>query len=207
MALAKSDPLALAVRHSRQCYALGGMENKDPIVRAEKAFEFRHTVAHVWNPDTIVPGTQLDRLVGLQRARLNVVRLPTGTSASLYHSRFCEEEWIYILQGQGVVEIDGVEHLVGPGDFIGFPTPSPPHQLRNPFPKSLVCLLGGERKEIEIADFPREGKRMFRRGEHMEVYDTADAEEVAPANFDEYLTQSYRRSLTTLNEKGNPDGD
>jgi uncharacterized cupin superfamily protein len=180
------------------------MEKKDPIVRAEKAFEFRHTISHIWNPDTIVPGTQLDRLVGLQRSRVSVVRLPPETSASLYHSRHCEEEWIYVLQGQGVIEIDGTEHLLGPGDFAGFSTPSPHHQLRNPFNKSLICLIGGERSEVDIADFPREGKRMFRRGEHIEVYDTADAEEVAPADFDEYLTQNYRRSLNATGDKGIP---
>ena len=44
---------------------------------------------------------------------------------------------------------------------------------------------------------------MYRRGEHMEVYDTADAEETAPADFDEFLTHNYRRSL----KKGTTDGD
>ena len=179
------------------------MQEKEFIVRAEKAFEFRETISHVWNPDAIVPGTQLDRMVGLERSRVNLVRLPAGAAASLYHSRHCEEEWIYVLQGQGVVEIDGAEQLVGPGDFVGFPTPSPPHQLRNPFAKSLVCLIGGERRDVDIADFPRLGKRMFRRGDRMEVYDTADAEEAAPADFDEYLTHNYRRSL----KKGAADGD
>ena len=179
------------------------MEEKEPIVRAEKAFEFRQTIAQVWNPGAIVPGTQLDRLVGLTRSRVNLIRLTPGTEASPYHTRHCEEEWIYVLQGQGVIEIDGAEHLLGVGDFVGFSAPSVPHQLRNPFRKSLVCLLGGERSEIDIADFPRLGKRMFRRGEHMEVYDTADAEEIAPADFDEYMTQSYRRAI----KKGGPDGD
>ncbi|MGE0290704.1 MAG: hypothetical protein AB7P16_30905, partial [Bradyrhizobium sp.] len=80
-----------------------------------------------------------------------------------------------------------------------------------PFNRSLVCLVGGERAEIDIADFPRLGKRMFRRGDHMEVYDTADAEEIAPANFDEFMTQSYRRSMNAAkpppSKKENPDGD
>lgn len=112
-----------------------------------------------------------------------------------------------MLQGQGVVEIDGAEHLIGVGDFVGFTAPSVPHQLRNPFNRSLVCLVGGERAEIDIADFPRLGKRMFRRGDHMEVYDTADAEEIAPADFDEYMTQSYRRSMNaakTPQQEGDP---
>lgn len=171
------------------------MEDKPHIVRAEKAFEFRDTISHPWNPGTIVPGTQLDKLVGLQRTRVNVVRIPAGGEASLYHSHHCEEEWIYVLQGQGVVEIEESEHLIGPGDFVGFPAPSAPHQLRNPFNKSLVCLVGGERRDVDIADFPRLGKRMFRHGDNMEVYDTSDAEEVAPANLDEIVTNNYRRSL------------
>lgn len=187
------------------------MQDKDPIVRAEKAFEFRDTIAQVWNPGGIVPGTQLDRMVGLKRARVNLIRLTPGSTASPYHTRHCEEEWIYVLQGQGVVEIDGTEHLIGVGDFVGFTAPSAPHQLRNPFNRSLVCLVGGERAEIDIADFPRLGKRMFRRGDHMEVYDTADAEEIAPANFDEYMTQSYRRSMNAAkpppSKKEIPDGD
>ena len=172
------------------------MEEKEPIVRAEKAFEFRHTVSHLWNPGAIVPATQLDRLVGLERTRVNLVRIIPGGEAALYHAHQCEEEWIYVLQGQGILEIDGTEHLLGPGDFAGLPAPAPPNQLRNPFAKSLVCLMGGERRDVDIADFPRLGKRMFRRGEHMEIYDTADAEEAAPADFDEYLTKNYRRSLT-----------
>lgn len=187
------------------------MQDKDPIVRAEKAFEFRDTIAQVWNPGAIVPGTQLDRIVGLRRSRVNLIRLTPGTAASPYHTRYSEEEWIYVLQGQGVVEIDGAEHLIGVGDFVGFAAPSVPHQLRNPFNRSLVCLIGGERAEIDIADFPRLGKRMFRRGDHMEVYDTADAEETAPADFDEFMTQSYRRSINSgkasPNKKGNPDDD
>ena len=165
------------------------------IVRAEKAFEFKDTVSHPWNPETIVPGTQLDRLVGLQRCRMNVVRIPAGGQASVYHSHRCEEEWIYVLQGQGILDIDDTEHLLGPGDFAGFPAPSAPHQLKNPFSKILVCLMGGEKREIDISDFPREGKRMYRHGDNMEVYDTADAEETGPANIDEIVTTNYRKSL------------
>lgn len=171
------------------------MAEKTYIVRAEKAFEFKHTVSHAWNSGTIVPATQLDRLVGLARLRLNVVRIAPNSEASLYYSNQCEEEWIYILQGQGVIEIDDSEQLLGPGDFVGFAAPTPAHQLRNPFNKSLVCLMGGERRDVGIADFPRHGRRMFRHGDSMEVYDTSDAEEVAPANIDEIVTNNYRRSL------------
>ena len=171
------------------------MAEKVHIIRAEKAFEFKHTISHSWNPDTITPGTLLDRMVGLARTRINVVRVPPEGEASVYHSYLCEEEWIYILQGQGVLEIGDQEHLIGPGDFAGFPARSLPHQLKNPFNKSLVCLMGGERAPVSIADFPRQGKRLYRQGDDMEVYDTADAVESGPADLDEIVTDNYRKSL------------
>jgi uncharacterized cupin superfamily protein len=171
------------------------MAEKIHIIRAEKAFEFKHTISHPWNPDTIVPGTQLDRMVALERTRINVVRVPAGGEASVFHSHQIEEEWMYILQGQGVLDIDGQEHLLGPGDFAGFPARSAPNHLKNPFGKSLVCLMGGERREVDITDFPRVGKRLFRHGNVMEVYDTSDAEESGPANIDEVVTTNYRKSL------------
>ena len=55
------------------------MAEKIHIIRAEKAFEFKHSVPHLWNPDSIVPGTQLDRLVGLERTRITVVRIAAGS--------------------------------------------------------------------------------------------------------------------------------
>ena len=171
------------------------MDEKIHIVRAEKAFEFKHTVSDNWNPGSIVPGTQLGRMVGLERTRVTLLRIAPGAAASLYHANQCEEEWIYVLQGQGVVEVDDTEHLLGPGDFAGFPAPYRPHQLRNTLGKSLICLTRGARLPVNIADFPRLGKRMYRHGDSMEVYDTADAEEVAPANLDELLTNRYRRNL------------
>ena len=171
------------------------MTDKVNIIRAEKAFEFKHTVSLPWNPDTIIPGTRLDRMVGLERTRVNVVRIPGGGEASVYHSHQCEEEWFYFLQGQGVIDIDNQEHLLGPGDFAGFPARSLPRQLKNPFNKSLVCLVGGERCPVNISDFPRLGKPLFRHGEIMEIYDTADAEESGPANLDEVVTTNYRKSL------------
>jgi len=134
-------------------------------------------------------------MVGFERTCINVVRIPAEGEASVFHCHQTEEEWIYILQGQGVLDIDGQEHLLGPGDFAGFPAGSSSNHLKNPFGKSLVCLMGGERREVEITDFPRVGKRLFRHGDIMEVYDTSDAEESGPADIDEIVTTSYRKSL------------
>lgn len=40
--------------------------------------------------------------------------------------------------------------------------------------------MGGENLDIEIADFPRLGKRMFRQREAVEVFNLSDMESFGP---------------------------
>ncbi len=53
---------------------------------------------------------------------------------------------------------------------MGFPTPSIAHHLKNPFDEDLIYLSGGERKEAEIADFPRINKRLVRYQQELMIY-------------------------------------
>ena len=72
-----------------------------------------------------------------------------------------EEEWVYILSGRGVADIDGKTYDVGPGDFMAFPSPDVAHLLRNPFESDLVYLMGGEAVPLDVLDYPRLGKRFL----------------------------------------------
>ena len=63
---------------------------------------------------------------------------------------------------------------------MAFSTPSVPHHLKNPFDQDLIYLMGGENHEIEIADFPRLGKRMIRNREKIDVYKVSDAKPFGP---------------------------
>jgi mannose-6-phosphate isomerase-like protein (cupin superfamily) len=65
-------------------------------------------------------------LQGLQVKRSRVV----------YHSQEREEEWIYIISGRRVAEIEDEEFEVGPGESTGFPT-GVAHHLRNPLRTGL----------------------------------------------------------------------
>ncbi|MDJ0716715.1 MAG: cupin domain-containing protein [Prochloraceae cyanobacterium] len=141
---------------------------------AEKEFSFSHPL----NPNSLIKGTQISRLVGLKRAGINLVKIPPGKESFIYHSHLREEEWVYIISGRGIAEIDGEEFEVEAGDFMGFPTPSVAHHLRNPFDEELVYLMGGENLDVEIADFPRLGKRMIRRENGAEIYNISDATEL-----------------------------
>ena len=143
---------------------------KKPNVLHVKDRGPQETFSHPFSARSKVSGTSLSDATGLQRIGVHALRIPPGHEAFVYHSHQTEEEWLYILSGRGVAVVDGKEHEVGPGDFMGFPTPSVAHVLRNPFSEELVYLAGGERHASEIADFPEQKKRMVRVGGKVAVY-------------------------------------
>jgi uncharacterized cupin superfamily protein len=152
------------------------MEEKKFLVKADEVAENAGSFSHPWNPNSEVIGTRLSTLVGLSRTGVSLIRIPAGKESFVYHSHHREEEWIYVISGRGVAEIDNEEFEVAAGDFMGFPTPSVAHHLRNPHDEDLVYLVGGENLDVEVADFPHLGKRMLRRGQDVEIYDTSVAQ-------------------------------
>jgi uncharacterized cupin superfamily protein len=150
------------------------------IVRAADAAAHAQEFSHPWNPRSLVRGTQLARSVGLKRTGVNLMTVPAGRESFVYHSHRFEEEWIYVLSGTGIALIDGVEYEVGPGDFIGFPTPSVAHNMRNPGPADLVYLSGGENREFEVAEYPHLQRRAVRMGQQVDIYDDGDAKAFGP---------------------------
>ena len=152
------------------------MEEKRFLVKADEVAEQAGGFSHPWNPNSELIGTRLSTLVGLSRIGVSLVRIPAGEESFVYHSHQREEEWIYVISGRGVAEIDDEEFEVAAGDFMGFPTPSVAHHLRNPHDDDLVYLVGGENLDVEVADFPRLGKRMLRCRQDVEIYDTFDAQ-------------------------------
>lgn len=111
------------------------------------------------NPNSLFRATGLSRLAGMSRAHVSFVRLPPGKDSFAYHAHMLEEEWIYILSGRAIAQIDGRDYEVGPGDFMGFATPSVPHLLRNTFDEECTYLMGGEDKPIDVLSYPESGKR------------------------------------------------
>jgi uncharacterized cupin superfamily protein len=156
------------------------MTDRKLLVKAEEVAEKASGFSHPWNPNSEIVGTRLSSLVGLSRTGVSLARIPAGKESFVYHSHYREEEWIYIISGRGIAEIDGEELEVATGDFMGFPTPRVAHHLRNPYDEELVYLVGGEHLDVEIADFPRLGKRMLRRGPDVEIRDASDAKGSGP---------------------------
>jgi uncharacterized cupin superfamily protein len=141
------------------------------LIRADQVKAAESSVSHPWNQKSLLVGSHLGRLGGLERTGISVARIPAGHESFAYHSHQREEEWIYVLAGRAMAEIDGAQYELGPGDFVAFPTPSVAHHLRNPFAEELVYLMGGENLDFDVADFPRLGKRMVKLNGEAVIYD------------------------------------
>jgi uncharacterized cupin superfamily protein len=155
-------------------------QKKSFVLRASEISEQAATFSHPWNPNSHIIGTRMSALVGLQRTGVGLAKIPPGKESFIYHAHHQEEEWIYILSGRGIAEIEGETLEVSAGDFMGFPTPFVAHHLRNPYGEELIYLVGGENVDVEIVDFPHQGKRMLRRGEVIEIYDASNAKPFGP---------------------------
>lgn len=157
------------------------MRDSHPLLlRADQVQERMQTFRHPWNPASEITGASLGRLLGLRRTGINFITVSPGKESYVYHAHHREEEWIYILSGRGVAEIDGEVFEVGPGDFMAFPSPGIAHHLVNAGSENLVYLTGGEHLDTEIVDFPRLGKRTVRTGDKLEVFNLADARPFGP---------------------------
>jgi uncharacterized cupin superfamily protein len=146
---------------------------------ADHAKVKEETQSHPLNPSSLIRGISLSEQVGLKRLGFHLLRIAPGKESFIFHSHQTEEEFVYILSGRGIAELGDESVEVGPGDFMGFPTPSIAHHLRNPFQEDLVYISGGERREMEVADFPRIGKRLVRVGMHVTIYDQAEGKKLS----------------------------
>jgi uncharacterized cupin superfamily protein len=139
------------------------------LVRAGERGE-EQSMRHPYNPSSEIHGFTLSRLAGLARVAVNLARVPPGKESFERHVHYREEEWMYVLAGRGVVELDEREVEIGPGDFLGFPPGGPSHQVRNTGAEDLVYLAGGEVLDVDVADFPRLGRRMVGFAGRFAVY-------------------------------------
>ncbi len=150
------------------------MDKPKLVVRAaDRSGEHEYRFAHPLNPASEIHGFPLARATGLARVGLWFLRVPPGKESFIYHRHHGEEEFMYVLAGRAMVEIDGVEHEVAAGDFGGFPA-GPAHHLRTPCDEDVAYLSGGEARDLEIADFPKLGKRLLRVGEKVDMVSIED---------------------------------
>lgn len=66
-------------------------------------------------------GAPLGRALGLTRIGIHHERLPPGRRTSYPHAESAEEEFVFVLEGEPDVWIDGEPHRLKTGDSVAFP--------------------------------------------------------------------------------------
>ena len=99
---------------------------------------------------------RLGDAVGLDQFGVNLLRLPAGAWSSQRHWHTTEDEFVWVVEGEGVlVEEDG-ETVLRPGDCAGFKAGvANGHKIENRSDREAVLLEVGSRRPTEDAcDYP-----------------------------------------------------
>jgi uncharacterized cupin superfamily protein len=87
----------------------------------------------------------IGRAAGLLRIGLHVMRLPPGHRSSWPHAEEKEEEFVYVLEGEVDVWIDGNVYAMRAGDMAAFPAGTGMcHTFINNGEREATLLMGGE---------------------------------------------------------------
>ena len=139
---------------------------------------------HPFNPNSDMRMAPLSAQVGMQRAHLNLVRIAPGKESFIPHAHSVEEEYVFVLEGQGTLTLDGETTPIGPGDYIGFPIDGAAHHLTNTGGQAdLVYLTGGERAAVEVARMPTIGKVAVFKDNAVTFYGEDGAERLTMAEW------------------------
>lgn len=139
--------------------------------------ERRHQ--HQFNENAIRQTRTLGIAAGLTGVGLHLIRLEPGRTSTQHHWHDADEEFVYILGGRGIACLGHERIEVGPGDFMGFPAPSPAHSLENPFAEDLLYLVGGECNAVDLVHYPRIARTLIKSHGSRRWVDWRDIHELA----------------------------
>ena len=138
---------------------------------------------HPFNPASRMQMVPLGDAAGMRQLGVHLIRIPPGKESFIPHAHSVSEEFVFILEGAGVMLLDGVGHAVGPGDFVGFPIDGVVHSLQSKGPGDLVYLAAGRRDPVEVADMPTLGKTTVFRNGQMELFGDGGVERLSAAEW------------------------
>ena len=92
---------------------------------------------------------RLGDATGLTRMGVALREVQPGFAGTNRHFHLVEEEWTYVVSGQGTVRIGPHRLAVTAGDFVAFPPGPRPHHFLAEGDAPLLLLEGGERRPQE----------------------------------------------------------
>ena len=95
-------------------------------------------------------GASFGRVFGLTKLGIHHERLLPGRRTSFPHAESAEEEFVYVIEGEPDVWLDGHLHRLRPGDAIGFPAGTGiAHCFLNNTQGEVHLLVVGEKTKPE----------------------------------------------------------
>jgi uncharacterized cupin superfamily protein len=95
-------------------------------------------------------GAPLGRKLGLTRIGIHHERLPPGRRTSYPHAESEEQEFVYVIEGEPDVWLDGRLYRLSPGDGVGFAAGTGVcHSFLNNTDAEVRLLVVGERPKPE----------------------------------------------------------
>ena len=98
---------------------------------------------------------RLTDTAGLTNFGVNIVRLAPGGQSSCRHAHSTQDEFVYVLEGELVLETDAGRETVGEGTCIGFPAGiGDAHRFVNASQSDARFLVVGDRSPGDIVIYP-----------------------------------------------------
>lgn len=96
----------------------------------------------------------LGDLFGLKSFGVNLTRLPPGAVSALHHQHSCQDEFIYVVEGEPILFTDAAEMLLRPGMVAGFAANGTAHHLENCTDRDCLILEVGDRAKGDEVSYP-----------------------------------------------------
>jgi len=93
--------------------------------------------------------------VGLKNFGVNLTRIEPGAQSSARHAHAKQDEFIWVMSGEIVLETNEGSQTLGPGMCAGFPAGSGnAHRFVNKTDKDVVLLVVGDRTPFDEVTYP-----------------------------------------------------
>lgn len=117
---------------------------------------------HFLNPSATRLNKSLGDATGLTGLGIHIIEVAPGTETTEYHVHHFEDEAVYVLAGTATATIGEEDHVIGPGDFIGYRAGGLAHTIVNTGTQTLKMIVVGQRLAHDVGDYPRKGLRIWR---------------------------------------------
>ncbi len=98
---------------------------------------------------------RLGDFAGIKNYGVNLTRIQPGGQSSYLHAHSKQDEFVYVLDGEVLLETDGGSEVLKPGMCAGFPAGTGvAHRFRNASDRDVTLIVVGDRTAGDTLTYP-----------------------------------------------------